>query len=117
MRQFKKILLWFLAAVAVIAMCYVLVGSFVLHKLNKAYEQIEKEMSIAEVNRLLKDSFHESPASFSFIEYDGYPLDHYPFLDEKSIVKKYTYNLWRELYFYVIYDENGKVQLTVPAFE
>ena len=117
MKRCKKILLWILAAAAVIALCHVLVCSFVLHRLNKAYEQIEKEMPIAEVRRLLKESFHESTASFSHIEKDGYPLDHYPFPDEKSVVKQYTYLPWWELYFYVIYDENGKVQLTVPAFE
>ena len=117
MKQFKKALLWIIAALAAIAMCYVLVGAFVLHRINKAYEQIGNEMSIAEVRRLLKESFHESTASFSHIEKDGYPLDHYPFLDEKSIVKQYTYLPWWKLYFYVIYDENGKVQLTVPAFE
>ena len=117
MKPLKKILLLILAAAAVIALCYVLVGSFVLHRLNESYGQIEKEMSIAEVRRLLKDSFHESTASFSHIEKDGYPLDHYPFLVEKSIVKQYSYLPWWKLYFYVIYDENGKVQLTVPAFE
>ncbi len=117
MKRCRKILLWILAAAATIAMCYVLVGSFVLRRLNKSYEQIEKAMSIAEVRQLLKDSFRESTASFSHVEMDGYPLDHYPFLDEKSIVKQYTYLPWWKLYFYVIYDENGKVQLTVPAFE
>ena len=117
MKRCKKILLWILAAATVLALCYVLLVSFVLHRLNESYERIEKEMSIAEVRRLLKDSFHESTASFSHIEKAGYPLDHYPFLDEKSIVKQYTYLPWWKLYFYVIYDENGKVQLSVPAFE
>ena len=90
---------------------------FIATFVNESYEQIEKDMSIAEVRRLLKDSFHESTASFSHIEKDGYPLDHYPFLDEKSVVNQYTYLPWWKLYFYVIYDEYGKVQLTIPAFE
>ena len=117
MKRCKKILLWILVVGGAIAMGYVLVGSFVLHTLNKTYEQIEKEMSIDEVRRLVKDSFQESTASFSHIEKDGYPLDDYPFLDEQSIVKQYKYLPWWKLYFYVIYDENGKVQLTIPAFE
>ncbi|MBQ7649905.1 MAG: hypothetical protein IJS15_03045 [Victivallales bacterium] len=116
-KRSKKILLWILAAATTIALCFVLLGSFVLHRLNESYGQIENDMTIADVKRLLKYSFRESTASFSHVEKDGYPLDDYPFIDEKSIVKQYTYLPWGKLYFYVIYDENGKVQLTVPAFE
>ena len=113
----KKIILWTL----IIAGVLIIIGFFaidiMLSRLNLNFDKIHQDMSIVEVRQLLKESFHESNANVEQIEKEGYPIDHLVSSELDLQAKKYSYRFCGLLYFYVVYDNDNRVRLTIPAFE
>ena len=88
-----------------------------LTRLNLYFDKIHQDMSIVEVRQMLKESFHESNANVEQIEKEGYPMGHLVSTKLDLQAKKYSCRFCGLLYFYVIYDNDNRVRLTIPAFE
>ena len=88
--------------------------------LNDLYfysSQLKEDMHISEIRSLLNKSFNESDITINQIEEDGYPLSHFSVTEnDDKYAKKYTYRFWKQMYFYIIYN-NDKSQLIIEAFE
>ena len=113
----KKIILWTLGIAGLLIIIGFLVINIMLTRLNLHFDKIHQDMSIVEVRQLLKESFHESNAKVEQIEKEGYPIDHLVSSELDLQAKKYSYHFCGLLYFYVVYDNDNKVRLTIPAFE
>ena len=103
-------------------MIVLMLGAFlavntILGKINHCYDCINDNMSIPDVRRLLNGSFYESDVPIEQIEKEGYSLDHVVSIKQGFYAKKYAYQICKPLYFYVIFDDKDRVQLTIPAFE
>ena len=113
----KKIILWTLT----IAVVLIIIGFFAINimltHLNIYFDKIHQDMSIVEVRQMLKESFHESNANVEQIQKEGYPMGHLVSTKLDLQAKKYSYRFCGLLYFYVIYDNDNRVRLTIPAFE
>ncbi len=113
----KKIILWTLPIAGVLIIIGFFAIDIMLTRLNLYYDKIHQDMSMVEVRQLLKESFHESNANVEQIEKDGYPIEHLLSLKQDLQAKKYSCRFCGLLYFYVIYDIDNRVRLTIPAFE
>ena len=113
----KKIILWTLT----IAVVLIIIGFFAINimltRLNLYFDNIHEDMSIVEVRQLLKETYYESSITIEEIEKDGYPIDHLLSTKQGLQAKKYTQRFCGFMYFYVVYDNDNKVRLTIPAFE
>ena len=117
MQKIKRRALFFLGIAIVLMLSAFLAVNTILGKINHCYDCINDNMSILEVRRLLNGSFCESDVPMEQIEKEGYLLDHLVSIKQGFYAKKYAYHICKPLYFYVIYDGNDRVQLTIPAFE
>ena len=118
LRRWEKISLSVLAAVAVLVSCYVLGGFWLYGQLDSRYRQVKDGMSILEVRQLAEGVLVESAATVEQIVEEGYAVLHLSLPNEKTKgAKKYAHRIFKSLYFYVIYDDDGKVQMAVPAYE
>ena len=118
LRRGKKRTLIILAAVAVLASCYVLGGFWTYYQLDSCYERVREGMSIVEVRQLTQGTLVESDVTVGQIVEDGYSVSHLSLPNGKTkCPKKYAHRIFKSLYFYVIYGEDDKVQLSVPAYE
>ena len=113
----NKLILWTLS----IAGMLIIIGFFainrVLTRLNLDYDKIHQDMSIVEVWELLNETYRESNVTIEQIEKEGYPIGHLVSTELDLQAKKYSYRFCGLLYFYVIYDTDNRVRLTIPAFE
>ena len=116
LRRWEKISLSVLAAVAVLVSCYVLGGFWLYGQLDSRYRQVKHGMSLLEVQRLAEGALVESAATVEQIVEEGYAVPHLS-NGEARCAKKYAHHIFKSLYFYVIYDDDGKVQMAVPAYE
>ena len=113
----KKIILRTLAITGVLIIIGFLAIDIMLSRLNLYFDKIQQNMSIVEVRQLLKDSFHESKANGEQMEKEGYPMGHLVSSELDLQAKKYSYRFCGLLYFYVVYDTDNRVRLTIAAFE
>ena len=117
-RGWKERALGVLAALAVLASCYVLGGFWLYYQLDSRYGRVREGMSIVEVRQLTQGTLVESDVTVGQIVEEGYAVSHLSLPNEKTKgAKKYAYRIFKSLYFYVIYGEDDKVQLSVPAYE
>ena len=115
--KLKKIILWILSIAGVLIIIGFFAINIMLTRLNLHFDKIHQDMSIVEVRQLLSETFHESNANVEQIEKEGYPMGHLVSTELDLQAKKYTYRFCGLLYFYIIYDTENKVRLTIPAFE
>ena len=113
----EKIILWTLSIAGVLIIIAFFAINIMLSRLNLYFDNIHQDMSIVEVRQLLKESFHESNANVEQIEKEGYPMEHLVSTELDLQAKKYSYHFCGLLYFYVVYDNDNRVRLTIPAFE
>jgi hypothetical protein len=113
----KKIILWTLTIAGVLIIIGFFAINIMLTRLNLYFDKIHQDMSIVEVRQMLKESFHESNANVEQIEKEGYPMEHLVSTELDLQAKKYSYHFCGLLYFYVIYDTDNRVRLTIAAFE
>ena len=113
----KKIILWTLTIAGVLIIIVFFSINIMLTRLNLYFDKIHQDMSIVEVRQLLKETYYESSITIEEIEKDGYPIDHLVSSELDLQAKKYSYRFCGLLYFYVVYDNDNRVRLTIPAFE
>ena len=113
----KKIILWTLPIAGVLIIIGFFAIDIMLTRLNLYYDKIHQDMSMVEVRQLLTETYYESSITIEEIEKDGYPIDHLLSTKQGLQAKKYTQRFCGLLYFYVIYDIDNRVRLTIPAFE
>ena len=63
------------------------------------------------------NSFVESDVTIKQIEDDGWSIGHLVSSEQILFARKYSYCLFKSLYFYVLYDSNDRTQLVIEAFE
>lgn len=118
MMQLKKklIILGLIFTIFVVTSVLFLI-KFMLNDLYFYSNQLREGMHISEVRNLLNKSFVESDITIGQIEEDGYSLSHFSITENDDLcAKKYAYRSWKQLYFYIIYNDD-KSQLIIEAFE
>ena len=116
-QKYKKILLWILTSAIVLVVCIIIAVTTIYNQLSYYSSQIQNNMSIQDVKQILDGRFVESDVTIKQIEDDGWSIGHLVSSEQILFARKYSYCLFKSLYFYVLYDSNDRTQLVIEAFE
>ena len=113
----KKILRWIITSTIVLVVCIIFDIQTVYSQINYYCSQIQNNMSIQDVKQILDGRFVESDVTIKQIEDDGWSIGHLVSSEQILFARKYSYCLFKSLYFYVLYDSKDRTQLVIEAFE
>ena len=113
----KKILRWIITSTIVLVVCIIIAIITVYNQLTYYSSRIQTNMPIQDVKQILDGRFVEFDVTIKQIENDGWSIGHLVSSEQILFARKYSYCLFKSLYFYVLYDSNDRTQLVIEAFE